>query len=538
VRIRFLVLAFVALLLAIGPATPAFAHASLSSTNPASGSTLATPPASTTLSFTEAVQIPVGSIQVFNERSEFVPLGGKAVHPGGNSTEVEIPLGTLANGGYVVVWRVISADGHPITGAYTFQVGEGDIDTNALSQRMADKADGSAAVRYSYTVDRGLLFASLMVMLGALGFLVFFGLDDVTVRRSRLLFYGASGLLLLSTIASFLLQGLYGAGLPFSRTFDADVLNGTLDSRYGESVVVRVVALIALVTLVAVFGTRRRLGRVLSIIGSLVVIASVSTSGHATTGRWIPFALVADVVHLAATGLWIGGLVVLVFVAMRQQEKGVSLVRWFSGLAFWCVVVLVITGTFQGIRQLHDVTALWESRYGVTLMIKVGVFLLLLAAAAASRAWVGRTSSESTFVRRSMGVEIVFAVVVIAVTSFLVTTPPVKADVRNKPISVEVRVQDSLVDLVIDPAKVGENAVHLYVLNQQGVAKDVPEVQMSVSQTDKGIGPIRLDLQKIRAGYYAVPDFVFPVDGKWRAGISVRTTDVDQFTSTIDLNIG
>lgn len=508
---------------------PAGAHAVLSSTQPASGARLAESPKNVTLEFSEPVQIPAGSVEIFNEKSDRINTG-KPQHPNGNTLAVEVPIDGLPVGGYVVSWRVVSVDAHPITGAFTFQIGDGSINTDALSKQVSAGSSGSTLVGTIYAVDRSVLFASLMVAIGALAFLVAFGLDAQTAARARRLFYFSSATLAIATVFAFFLQGIYGAGLPLRRVFDGEVVSDTLSTRLGISAVVRLAIVAVLVAVVRFVGAHK----LVALLGSLALVITISTSGHATTGRWIPFAFVADVLHVAAAAAWIGGLVVLMVVVFRTKDGAQQIITWFSALAFWCVVVMIVTGSFQGLRQLQSLNALWTSDYGVIFLVKLAVFIGLLAAANISRSWVKRNGGG---VRRSVAIEIVLAVAVIGVTSILVNSPPAKAAAPREPVSAEVRVKDSLVDVAIDPARVGSNSLSFYVLDLDGKLKEVPELTAILTNTGKNVGPLTPPLQKVRAGHYASPGFVFPVAGEWKIDLTVRTSEFDQATESVTVRI-
>ena len=106
--------------LALAPAAPAAAHASLVETDPAEGQVLAESPGEARLTFDETVSVAASGVQVFDAQGEAVT--SEAATRDAVLT-VDLP-DTLAEGTYVVSWRVVSADGHPVAGALTFSVGQ------------------------------------------------------------------------------------------------------------------------------------------------------------------------------------------------------------------------------------------------------------------------------------------------------------------------------------------------------------------------------------------------------------------------------
>ena len=111
-------------------AAPAFAHAQLLGTSPASGAVVASAPPEVVLTFGEAVQAPPSAIEVFSADGRQVQTG-PVEHPSGRGNQVGVSLPSSLKGTYVVSWRVISADTHPVQGAFTFSVGAPSAGTGA-----------------------------------------------------------------------------------------------------------------------------------------------------------------------------------------------------------------------------------------------------------------------------------------------------------------------------------------------------------------------------------------------------------------------
>ena len=147
-RLRRLLLGSVGVvLLLVGMAVPASAHAQLESTSPAQSSVSSVPPTQVVLHFGEPVEIDFGSLRVLGPNGQRVDNGGTH-HPAGDSHAVAIPLpANLPRGTYVVAWRVISADSHPVHGAFVFSVGtaSGASKPNAVANALANQS-GSAVV--------------------------------------------------------------------------------------------------------------------------------------------------------------------------------------------------------------------------------------------------------------------------------------------------------------------------------------------------------------------------------------------------------
>ena len=139
-------------------AAPASAHASLLSTDPSNGGVYDTPPKAITLRFSEGVEVSDGGIRVYTADRDRV-VTGKPEHPNGQQSVVTSSLPKLDKGTYVVTWRVVSSDSHPIDGAYTFQVGSkatlSDKNAKGVAASLLATRGGSRTVGVVYGIDRG-----------------------------------------------------------------------------------------------------------------------------------------------------------------------------------------------------------------------------------------------------------------------------------------------------------------------------------------------------------------------------------------------
>src|SRR5215831_14622220 len=89
----------------VASAAPAFAHATLDSTNPAPGARVATSPPNVTLYFSEPVTFEPDALRVYDSKGNAVKTG-KTKHAG-KSSAVSVSLPKLSDGVYALTWRVI-----------------------------------------------------------------------------------------------------------------------------------------------------------------------------------------------------------------------------------------------------------------------------------------------------------------------------------------------------------------------------------------------------------------------------------------------
>src|SRR5436190_17199090 len=168
------VVAFVALVgaLIVAGASPAFAHATLLTTEPQPGGRFDQSPPAISLRFNEPVEVALGGIRLFDGKSDRIDIGAPE-HPNGDGDRVQSSLPKLDDGTYVVTWRVTSADSHPIQGAFTFQVGTAGAvkDADALARRPLAGQGGSDTVGVVYAIARVALFVALALFIGGVVFM-------------------------------------------------------------------------------------------------------------------------------------------------------------------------------------------------------------------------------------------------------------------------------------------------------------------------------------------------------------------------------
>jgi copper transport protein len=552
-----------AALFLLGWATPASAHAVLESTDPSAGAVLDRAPERVVLRFSERVEVAIGAVRVFDGTGERLDTGKVARGEGGTAVSVSLP--ELDNGAYVVTYRVVSADSHPIHGALTFRVGPaGGPDDQALVQRLLAADGGSTVVGAAYAVTRFATFASLLLLVGAVVFLVGLWPDGAATRRLRRTVWGAWAGALISTLLAIGMQGIYAAGLGLADLVRPSVISAVLDTRYGRVSLARAVLLVlgaGVLTLLLRQPRRREVVGAAALLGGGLLVTP-GLAGHAGAAHPLALVVGADALHLAAGATWLGGAAVLALCILRSDEETIEqVVPRYARVAFVAVVTIAATGTFEGWRQTESLDAVTSTTYGRLLMGKVALFLTIVGIAAFSRQWVrrrywrpapalspgpgavasataadeGRPSPHR--LRALVTAEVVIATGVLALTSLLVNAVPARTAVA-KPFSAELVAGKVLVEVTIDPAKAGPADVHVYTFDRaSGAVADVPELTAELRLPDRGIGPLPLPLQPAGAGHFSAYGVDLPIRGTWRLDVSVRTSDVDVITTSTTVTV-
>ena len=545
-RLRIVLLGALALL--ILSAAPAFAHAQLERTTPPSGAVLDEPPASVVLEFTEPVEVAFGAVRVWNAEGKRLETG-RARHAAARRDAVVVDLPDLPRGSYVVTWRVVSSDAHPIHGAFTFRVGSAPEGNTQSMVRELLAADGaSPTVGALYGLARFAAFVALILLVGGIGFVVALWPDGAGDRLVRRIIAGAWIGCVVTAVAAIALHGVYVAALPLGHIVKWSVVDQVISTRFGQAWSARLVVLVVAGFLLVRFRNRpgalgTRLGAAAVGIGLLV---TPGLAGHPGAEHPVWLGLGLDATHLGAVSLWLGGLAMLTMVVLRRAATDAlgDVVARFSRLALGAVAVILGTGILQSWRQARSLDAVSGTTYGRLVLVKLGLFALMVTLAAVSRSWVRhRTHAggvggapQLNRLRRAVGGEAAIGLAVLAVTALLVNAPPARTALAQ-PFSTEFVTPQLLIEVTVDPAKTGPVDVHLYTLTRSGQVTDVVEMTATLSLPDKSIGPLRVPVTRAGPGHFSAYGFDVPLRGRWTLEITARTTDIDQTRATTSLRI-
>lgn len=537
------------LLVLAGPATAAQAHASLVTTTPGASARLSMVPRQVGATFSEPVEAGLGSMKVYGPDGSRADAGTSRHGASDRELVVGVRSGS-AHGTYTVAWRVVSADSHPVQGAFTFSVG-----TPTRPSAPVASDDGSPVVSALHASARLAAYVGYALMIGGAVFcLVCWPSGHVLPRRARRLTVAGGGLLLGATLGQLLLQGPYGSGLGPTATFDPAVLTATVNTRIGTALIFRALLLLATAHLLLCLpwggSTQRpRPWRAVPPLGLIAVTlaATWAASGHMAVGAQIPAAVLMDVVHLVAMAVWVGGLTVLLTVLVRHRGTETSgtvddstavvrSARHFSRLALGCVATLAVTGAYQSWRQTGlSFDGLTTTPYGQLLLAKTGGVVLMVGLGGAARRRLHRAHTAHGVpvlrrLRHALVAECVLVAAVLVITTTLVGTRPAN-DALALPMNAELRYDTGTdrgtAQIVIDPPRVGPTVIHLSVLDGNGMQRAVDAVEVRLALPSRDIGPLPVRLSPAGPGHYVSAGTVLPMAGAWRLSVSLRTSDVE-----------
>jgi copper transport protein len=446
--------AVIAVFAALAAPAAAFAHAALLRTVPSASATLNGPPPRVSLTYTEAVEPRFAIVSVTDAAGHQVTAGPPRRAPG-NPDTLETPLRDVPAGWYLVYWRVVSADGHPVRGAFTFAVGP----NAGPPPQFAIPSISETAATPRLLIFRWIVFLSLMSAVGLFVLRAITARPLVRVLRGstlRALGIAFFASLAVALIATPIYVVLATAQFALRSAFDLGALVPLLRaSAFGRGYTDLELTL-GLFTLAAAICVvidrperpKRSVAELLALTGALAAAAAClvvpGVAGHAGQTSPRGLLLLVDWLHLAAGSIWIGGLVGLLVLWRSTQEllrvaALAFVVPRFSNTAFASVMLVVLTGIVASYEHLPTIASLWQTSYGKTLIVKVAlVFVAMQLGAlnlartkprlAAAASQPTRAAGAAVLLRRLVAGEVLFIFAVLFAAGLLSSlAPPSKA---------------------------------------------------------------------------------------------------------------
>jgi len=410
----FVVAALAALACLAAPVPTASAHAGLESSDPAAGSSVSSSPQAIVLTFAEDPDPALSLVRLLDADGKTVP-GVSAVEtvPGEPLALQATLTRSLGQGVYTVNWRSVSAeDGHVESGAFAFGVG---VTPAPGSEKTADLLHTSAWATGLSAGGRWLLYAGLALFIGAAS-------TCLLALSGRV---PAGGPRLLRAAAAVAVVGLCALIWAERALVGAPSLLPLFQTPEGKDLLALGVALgvsIGAVVCVDLWPARWSL-IFLGVAGAAAVLVHV-LAGHAdASSSWRAGNVTAQWVHMTGIGVWVGGLawLLLGIRGMTNTDRAAA-VGAFSRVATVTLGVVLATGVARGIVEVGSLGNLFDTTYGITLLVKVGLVAVLVALGALNHfravPALGRGAAGRSFTLNSRG-ELVVAAAVLATTAVL-----------------------------------------------------------------------------------------------------------------------
>ena len=541
----------------------AWAHAALLKTVPEASRTINAAPPEVRLTYSEPIEPRFAIVSVTDATGRQVTSGPPASAPASPQTLVT-PLRKVPEGWYLVFWRVISADGHPVRGVFTFAVGP----NPGPQPQFKVPSLSETATTTRLLVAR---WAAFLTVLSALGLFVLRALIARPVARvvrgtslrALEVAFGVAVTIALVAIpvyvlvatAQFTLRSAFdlGAIVPVARdsSFGRDWLDLEL-----------ALALFAVAAGAALYVDRperehRSVVELLALPSALAAGVAVlllpALAGHAGQKSPRGLSLPLDMAHLGAVAVWLGGLIGLVVLWLSVSRAGRSavlayVVPRFSAVAFCSVLLLIGTGTGQALLELPTLASLWQTSYGQALIWKIG---LLAAALVLAGVNLARTkprlqagdASAPLLLRRLVQGEIVFVVAALFAAAVLSSLAPpssalakvqnVAAHVGPGPVTATVSKSPYKVRLRVTPNRAARQNAFSLTLTKNGKPVPGAEVITKFDMLDMEMGEQSYKLRELRPGVFSKSAPALVMVGHWGLQFEVTPPKGKPFVVTL-----
>lgn len=542
--IRLVVAVAGCVLLAVGTAGPAVAHATLVRSNPAEGAVLAAAPSKAVFVFDERISLPDRGVKVFDADGDTVAASATS-----QDTVVTVDLpDRMASGTYVVTWRAVSGDGHPIAGSLTFSIGRPSETVAAPEPTDAE----SPKVSTTLSAVQGFGYLGLFL---AAGLTVFAGTllpRTIAPGRSRARIQGlaktSAVVALVATALTIPLTVIHQEGLGLERVVDRDTWLAGSPSAIA-ALVLLAVGFTLLGQNVGDAADRRTRGFALS--GVALVVIAPALTGHTRAFSPEPLVVGTDILHVLAGSIWLGGLVgialTLPALAGREDDAAQTLAR-FSMAAAGVLMALTGTGLVLAWRILASWENLFGSTYGRILLVKVALILVVVTVAGwnrfvllprvrAGKRRPGRKSA-TTRIGGTVRIEAALLVAVLLLTGFLVNKSPRAAPAsaaEGQPSVQTAALGDLEVRATMTPGARGQNTIRFRIQDSAGAPvalARLPTVSIRSDDLDLGTVPVT----KAGPGT-CTADVVIPAAGRVDVQVGLRRSQFENPVATLTFRI-
>lgn len=559
---RYLKLTILASCLLLLWSQKAYAHAVPVGSTPQANEILEQSPTELEIRYNEPIVPDLSRITVLTQAGQAVATT-EAIPLSSNNRTLGITfINPLPDGAYLVSWQVLSAvDGHTTSGSFSFGVGVAELTAvNQETSVIAQTSTGSALARW-------LTLTGMIIAIGAFAFRLFvwnpilkdveltahdIALDQRHAQASQRGVWVGVGLIIVGLIITF-----------FEQNSSYGLLSGNFGTwvatRFGLMWLVRL-GLTAVLAILATFllpkqaqtpiqGVAWWLGLLLGV-GLTGTISLISHSAALTRDATVATAV--DLTHTLSAGIWVGGLIFL-FLALRFAQTiepetrlwlNLNLNLNFSTLAGLTVGALLLSGGYLATQHVGSWTALVGTAYGIALLIKLGLALVVFLLASINLLWLKPRLSKAFLAKKqttnptllsrfrlATTLEMILTLAIILVIGYLTELQrgieaPLLADAPGQ-MSVTAPAEDLNITLNIEPALIGNNTFEIYLEDDTGnPISNADEVALRYTFLGQSIGSDGGTATATeRAGYYELEGGYMSLIGTWQVEVSVRRPD-------------
>ncbi len=525
------------------------AHAYLQQSSPSANETILSSPSKITLQFNESIQPAFHSIQVTNSTGERVDLDDSYIADNQPKTLEANIRPNLADGLYIIGWKIISGDGHPLEGSIPFQIGSSSISTNVPSANSTGYYPGLDLI-----LIRWLLYLSMAFLMGILSFYLFMYPSNPKAKhplpqRSRKMLWISYGGIAVSILLGLPLQATIEARLQWSELWTTPWLNQMMQTNFSAIWLTQVVMVVILGGFMYIANRTpersysRSMYQYAALLLGLGILLSKSFIGHAAASELKVLSITMNFLHLSASCIWIGSLLALAAILPGEASLPSSpedrkriifrVIRTFSYWGTGLVTILILSGTYASLKYVPTMYSLFNTLYGQVLLIKCGLVLIMLGFAAFNMLR-GRHNKS---IGRTVWIELSVGVITLVLAALLTNLPT--AMTSPGPIDLSNTLENGeKISLQVSPNVIGNNQFEIQV--QDANRKDV----LNIQQIKLTLTSLDMDMNKYEILIPYQPNSTFIAEdlismaGRWNIQVHILSESLDTWDTEFNIRVG
>ncbi|WP_155612976.1 copper resistance CopC/CopD family protein [Paenibacillus woosongensis] len=553
------------------------AHAYIVASSPGENEVLEEAPAQVSITFNEPIEQAFHSIQVTDSSGQQATAGESRMDDAHSARLIADLKPELPDGIYTVNYKVLSSDGHTVTGTFPFIIG----DAAAAAHNPADanqpgSSQGQDWPKLSLLLLRWLQYSGLAIYIGVLLFHLLLlpqrrSIAESAARRLQNHPYAlakspvwqrSKQLLILSLLLaaagiglSLPQQAASDAGVPWSQAWNPAWIKDTLSlTSFGKAWTAEMILLLMLAGLTAalIIFTKKQsrlaadLTAAAALLTTLGILLAKSFIGHAAAASGRSMAIAMNFLHQASSFLWLGGLLSLALLlpaaaeATRSSSGSRSQLYWeairrFSILAAGCVAILLCSGVYAGMLHIPTWYALLHSNYGLILLAKSGLTLVMLALGL-SAFMRGRRRTRP--LGRGVWIEFVTGLIVLVLAAILSNMPTALSS--PGPIQLKAVTADGYhISVQVSPNTVGENRIEVTALDrEQKPLNGIEQITLTLTSLDMDMGTIELAIPGRSDSIPLNGNAIVTRGGSWRLQVHILLSSLDSVDSSFTFQVG
>ncbi|GIP28376.1 copper resistance protein [Paenibacillus sp. J23TS9] len=532
----------------------ASAHAYIVKSTPAENAVLAEPPAKVDIHFNEPLQKAFHSIKVTDSSGKTVNLSESRI-PEGESSVLEADLQPdLPKGVYAVQWKAVSADGHPVEGTFSFQIGEGSGGSSNNESHSVTSSAGWPGV--DLIIIRWLFYTSLAFLAGIYCFQLYLlpagtGSRPAWSTRSIKLMWINIAVLTASFLLSLPQQTGIDAGVGWSGVWSEPslLLKMLRITSFGEVWLVQLLLLVLIIALaIAVPKIKDKdnayIAGTVAFLLMLIMLLAKSFIGHPAASEHKVVGIAMDFLHLGAASLWLGSL--LAFAVLLPKEASLpaepeqrkksyfAIIRRFSLWGTGFVVLILISGVYGSLQYVPTWYSLFHTPYGQVLLAKCALLLIMLLLAA----WnMLRGRQEKRNLGAGVWLELTAGILALVLAAALTNMPTAMAS--PGPLHVTQTLENkNVISLDISPNITGVNEFEVKVQDSKGQpVQGIEQIKLTLTSLDMDMGKYEIVMPGGKAEGYKAKDLI-SMAGKWNVHVHMLTDKLETWDTDIVIHVG